>query len=58
MVVRWKSLANHTCDQHDDCYHLLLGERQKWFMSGTVQLNLNFTDIRVSTSVALVVLYL
>ena len=35
MVVRWKSLANHICDQHDDCYHSSLGERRKkWFIPG------------------------
>ena len=36
MVDRWKSLMKHLCDQHDDCYHLPLGDRRKkWFIPGT-----------------------
>ena len=35
MVTRWKSLPNHLCNEHDECYHLPLGERQrKWFTPG------------------------
>lgn len=35
MVTRWKSLMNHLCDQHDECYHLPLGDRRrKWFTPG------------------------
>jgi len=35
MVVRWRSLGNHLCNEHHDCYHLPLGERQKkWFTPG------------------------
>ena len=35
MVDRWKSLMSHLCDEHDDCYHLPLGDRRKkWFIPG------------------------
>ena len=35
MTVRWKSLMEHLCDQHDQCYHLPLGDRRKkWFIPG------------------------
>ena len=37
MVVKWKSLMEHICDKHDECYHLPLdmGERhKKWFKPG------------------------
>ena len=35
MAVRWKSLMEHLCDQHDRCYHLPLGDRRKkWFIPG------------------------
>lgn len=35
MVDRWKSIMNHLCDQHDECYHLPLGDRRKkWFTPG------------------------
>ena len=29
MVNRWKSLMSHLIDQHDDCFHLPLGDRRK-----------------------------
>lgn len=39
MVVRWKSLMEHLCDQHDQCYHLPLGERRKkWFTPGMISI--------------------
>ena len=35
MVTQWQSLMNHLCDQHDECYHLPLGDRRrKWFIPG------------------------
>ena len=35
MTVRWKSLMEHLCDQHDQCYHLPPGDRRKkWFIPG------------------------
>ena len=39
MVVRWKSLMEHICDEHDNCYHLPLRttERRKmWLISGKI----------------------
>ena len=36
MVDRWKSLMSHLIDQHDDCFHLPLGDRRKkWLIPGT-----------------------
>ncbi|XP_065901685.1 uncharacterized protein [Dysidea avara] len=37
MTVRWKSLMNHLCDKHEDCYHAndLGNRRKKWFIPGT-----------------------
>ena len=36
MVDRWKSLISHLIDQHDDCFHLPLGDRRKkWLTPGT-----------------------
>ena len=36
MVDRWKSLMSHLVDQHDDCFHLPLGDRRKkWLIPGT-----------------------
>ena len=39
IVKRWKSLMNHVCNTHDDCYHDPLNsleERRKlWFVPGT-----------------------
>ena len=29
MVDRWKLLMSHLIDQHDDCFHLPLGDRRK-----------------------------
>ena len=37
MLIRWKSLMEHICNKHDECYHLPLGveERLKrWFQPG------------------------
>ncbi|XP_065882366.1 uncharacterized protein [Dysidea avara] len=36
MAVHWKSLMNHLCDEHEDCYHTNdLGNRhKKWFIPG------------------------
>jgi len=35
MVVRWQSLVNHLCNEHDDCHHYDPGARQKkWFTPG------------------------
>ena len=35
MVNRWKSLMSHLIDQHDDCFHLPLGDRRKkWLTPG------------------------
>ena len=34
MAFRWKSLMEHICDRHNECYHLPLGveeRRKKWF---------------------------
>ena len=42
MVVRWKSLMEHICDRHDECYHLPLEGRdrhKKWLVSGTYNHN-------------------
>ena len=33
MVKRWKSLIDHICDIHEDCYHLELGDRQVKYIS-------------------------
>ena len=39
IVKQWKSLMNHVCNTHDDCYHDPLNsleERRKlWFVPGT-----------------------
>ena len=29
MVTRCKSQLSHLCDQHDECYHLPLGDRRR-----------------------------
>ena len=29
MAIRWKSLMDHLCDNHEGCYHQDLGERRK-----------------------------
>ena len=37
MAIRWKSLMEHTCDKHDECYHLPLDARdrlKKWLVPG------------------------
>jgi len=36
MANHWKSLINHLCDRHDDCYHAndLGDRRKKWFIPG------------------------
>ena len=35
MANRWKSLMSHLIDQHDDCFHLPLGDRRKkWLTPG------------------------
>ena len=33
MVKRWKSLINHICDIHEDCYHLELGDQRVKYIS-------------------------
>ena len=36
-VIRWKSLTEHICDKHDECYHSPLGveeRRKKWIQPG------------------------
>jgi len=43
MVVRWKSLMEHICDRHDECYHLPLERRdrhKKWLVSGTYSITI------------------
>ena len=42
MAVRWKSLMEHICDRHNECYHLPLGveeRRKKWFQPGILVLS-------------------
>ena len=36
MAIRWKSLLDHLCDQHENCYHNQdLGyRRKKWLQPG------------------------
>ena len=38
IVKRWKSLVDHLCNKHDDCYHtsldILEERRKKWFKPG------------------------
>ena len=38
IVKRWKSLMDHLCNRHDDCYHdsldTLEERRKKWFTPG------------------------
>ena len=29
MAVRWKSLMEHICDRHNECYHLPLGVEER-----------------------------
>ena len=33
MVKRWKSLIDHICDIHKDCYHLELGDQRVKYIS-------------------------
>ena len=39
IVKRWKSLMDHICNKHDDCYHDPLDmqeeRRKKWIISGS-----------------------
>ena len=36
MMKRWKSLIDHVCDIHEDCYHSELSDRPvKYFSPGT-----------------------
>ena len=38
IVKRWKSLMDHICDIHDECYHTDLSledRRKKWLIPGT-----------------------
>jgi len=43
IVKRWKSLMNHLCNIHEDCYHDPLDSlderRKKWFIPGIVYIN-------------------
>lgn len=37
IATRWKSLMDHICDSHEECYHLPLGQmerRKKWLTPG------------------------
>ena len=39
MAIRWKSLNDHICDNHEECYHDPLGDlerRKKWFIPGKI----------------------
>ena len=41
MAIKWKSLMEHICDKHDECYHLPLGveeRRKKWLQPGILVL--------------------
>ncbi|XP_065908498.1 uncharacterized protein [Dysidea avara] len=38
ILKRWKSLIDHICDEHDECYHTTLSpedRRKKWFTPGS-----------------------
>jgi len=39
MAIRWKSLIDHLCDQHENCYHTQdLGDRRKkWLQPGITE---------------------
>ena len=45
MAIRWKSLMEHLCDQHENCYHTQdLGDRRKkWLQPGIIQIIMNGT---------------
>ena len=39
MVIRWKSLMDHICDNHEECYHdplRGLQRHKKWFIPGKI----------------------
>ena len=39
MVKQWKSLIDHICNNHEDCYHLELGDqRVKYIFAGNALL--------------------
>ena len=39
ILKRWKSLMDHICDEHDECYHTTLSpedRQKKWFAPGNI----------------------
>ena len=47
MVTCWKSLMSHLCNQHDECYHLPLGDRRKWVTPGNNDTNITCTSLHM-----------
>ena len=48
IIIRWKSLISHLANDHSDCYHSDLGDRQKkWFISGMYACIMNYTYVYI-----------
>ena len=48
IIIRWKSLISHLANDHSDCYHSDLGDRQKkWFIPGMYACIMNYTYVYI-----------